>query len=83
MVSNQINALSPYDPAVALWVLRVTAYRHATAMKPDVAKVQAAITEWVGTQQSNWKHLAQRLKLDADAYQVRVCVFVERCLWCG
>jgi hypothetical protein len=74
MVSEQINALSPYDPAAALWMLRAVAYRHMTALRPDVGKAQGAITECLKTLQQNWFTLAGRLKNDADAYQVRVLV---------
>jgi hypothetical protein len=76
---GQINALSPYDPAAALWVLRATAYRHSTALKPDVARVQGAITEWVDALQRNWFELAGRLRNDADALQVCVTCRVRRC----
>lgn len=69
-IVQQVNARSPYDPAAALWVLRVTAYRHATSTRPSVAQVQANISEGVAVLQRNWFSLAGRLKNDADAYQV-------------
>lgn len=39
-VEALLKGLSAADPAAALWMLRVSAFRHATALRPDSNKAQ-------------------------------------------
>lgn len=70
-VTDQVNQLCPYDPAAALWVLRVTCYRHGIALRPDPAAAQKAISDQAAQLKKSCGQLANRLMFDADAYQVR------------
>lgn len=47
-VADLLEGLSAADPAAALWMLRASAYRHATALRPDSNKAQVCTVWAVG-----------------------------------